>query len=311
MDKNSLKYIKDSFDSLSRLTPFIPPDMESRCDLCPGIKAVLFDIYGTLLVSASGDYRQEKLSQANIPAALRKSGIRIESINKENVISELINKYNAYIEKYHAESKKAGIQYPEINILDLWNSIINELAEARLIKTAPSIDLKTLAAVFELSLNPVYPMPFMTALVQILKKKYFVLGAVSNAQFYTPMVMNYFIDNEISFDENIKAFNEDLCIFSYKSCIAKPGIELFEKASSRLLEKYNIRPQETLFIGNDMLNDIYPAGTVGFKTVLFAGDSRSLRKRENHPLAVSRPPDYVIKDLKELLKITGIIKKGG
>lgn len=40
-----------------------------------------------------------------------------------------------------------------------------------------------------------------------------------------------------------------------------------------------IESSQTLYVGNDMLNDIYPAQQLGLKTAFFAGDQRSLRKR--------------------------------
>ena len=46
------------------------------------------------------------------------------------------------------------------------------------------------------------------------------------------------------------------------------------------LGKNGVAPGEVLYVGNDMLNDVYAAGQVGFRTALFAGDQRSLRMRQ-------------------------------
>ena len=72
-----------------------------------------------------------------------------------------------------------------------------------------------------------------------------------------------------------------------------------------LKEKYVIHPHEVLFIGNDMLNDVYPANKVGFKTALFAGDRRALRLRKNKQEVKNLEPDYIITDLLQLLEIIG------
>ena len=56
-----------------------------------------------------------------------------------------------------------------------------------------------------------------------------------------------------------------------------------------------------LYVGNDMLNDIYPAAKAGFKTALFAGDSRSLRLRKDKPKCKYLSADIVITDLIQLL----------
>ncbi|MEQ8837627.1 MAG: HAD family hydrolase, partial [Lacipirellulaceae bacterium] len=65
-----------------------------------------------------------------------------------------------------------------------------------------------------------------------------------------------------------------------------------------------ITPAETLYVGNDMRNDIWPAAKVGFKTALFAGDERSLRLREDEPNRDQRPePDAVVTELDQLPKL--------
>jgi len=72
-------------------------------------------------------------------------------------------------------------------------------------------------------------------------------------------------------------------------------------AAVEKLEKMDISPHSVLYVGNDMLNDIYPAKTAGFKTALFAGDARSLRLRENHPQCKDLSPDIIITDLIQIL----------
>jgi putative hydrolase of the HAD superfamily len=51
-----------------------------------------------------------------------------------------------------------------------------------------------------------------------------------------------------------------------------------------------------------MLNDIYPAKNTEFKTALFAGDSRSLRLRQEDKRCEDLLPDIVITDLIQLLE---------
>ena len=75
---------------------------------------------------------------------------------------------------------------------------------------------------------------------------------------------------------------------------------MFE-AAAKYLKNMDISSNSVLYVGNDMLNDIYPAKTVGFKTGLFAGDDRSLRLRENHPKCQNLSADLVITDLVQIL----------
>jgi len=63
----------------------------------------------------------------------------------------------------------------------------------------------------------------------------------------------------------------------------------------------SISAHSVLYIGNDMLNDIYPAKKAGFRTALFAGDARSLRLRENDPKCKDLSADIIITDLIQIL----------
>ena len=123
------------------------------------------------------------------------------------------------------------------------------------------------------------------------------MGIISNAQFFTPYLFNWFLDSS----PGDLGFKSDLIFYSYKSGHAKPSPVMFDAAAKNIMNM-DISLHSVLYIGNDMLNDIYPAKMVGFKTALFAGDARSLRLRENHPKCQNLSPDIVIIDLLQLLK---------
>ena len=75
---------------------------------------------------------------------------------------------------------------------------------------------------------------------------------------------------------------------------------MFEKLKEQLYNNYGILGKETLYVGNDMLNDIKTASLSGFRTVLFAGDRRSLRLRKD--ICQDIVPDTVITCLDQLNK---------
>ncbi|MGW8325901.1 MAG: HAD family hydrolase, partial [Desulfobacterales bacterium] len=142
-----------------------------------------------------------------------------------------------------------------------------------------------------------YPMPNLERMLSGLKKLKVLMGIISNAQFFTPCLFNWFLNSS---PEDL-GFKSDLIFYSYKSGHAKPSPFMFD-AAAKNLRNMDILAHSVLYIGNDMLNDIYPAKTVGFKTALFAGDARSLRLRENHLKCRSLYADIVITDLIQLLK---------
>ena len=158
--------------------------------------------------------------------------------------------------------------------------------------------VRAFAVEFEMMVNPVYPMPNLKRMLSGLKKLKVLMGIISNAQFFTPYLFNWFLNSS---PEDL-GFKSDLIFYSYKSGHAKPSPFMFD-AAAKNLRNMDILAHSVLYIGNDMLNDIYPAKTVGFKTVLFAGDARSLRLRENHLKCRSLYADIVITDLAQILDL--------
>ena len=94
-------------------------------------------------------------------------------------------------------------------------------------------------------------------------------------------------------------FEPKLQIYSYQYGLGKPSARLFEPAVDEL-RKRSIDPDEAIFVGNDMLNDILPATQVGFRTALFAGDARSLRMREDDARVSKIAPDLILTELGQL-----------
>jgi putative hydrolase of the HAD superfamily len=146
-------------------------------------------------------------------------------------------------------------------------------------------------------------MPNMVETLQSIHKKGLPLGIVSNAQYFTPMILKHFFEVD-TFSDPLPLFHERLQVYSFETGRAKPDVFLYELMAKNLIE-LGLKPDQCLYVGNDMLNDISPASEVGFKTVLYAGDERSLRLRENHPRCIDCKPDRSVTSLSQILNIIG------
>jgi len=267
---------------LKPLAP-VPTPLHPRGKLREKVKSVLFDIYGTLFISGTGDVstaRKEMESNLDLERLLLKFGIK----KRPEVL--LKNLYNAVEEKHH-ELKEAGIDYPEIEIDRIWADIL---------KLANLDVIRNFAAEFELIVNPVYPMPHLEELLSACSDKKIQMGIISNAQFYTSYLFRWFLNA----DPEDFGFHKDLLLYSYRFGYAKPSKHMFYRAIDKL-KTMGIPAHTVLYLGNDMLNDIFAAKTVGFKTALFAGDARSLRLRKDDPRCRDLSPDIIITDLIQLV----------
>jgi putative hydrolase of the HAD superfamily len=294
--------MKDLLDSLEKLEP-IPTDTKENFEADLSIKACIFDIYGTLLISSSGDVDLSDVSNDYLLRAFNESGIKILSeACADGFCERALLLFEETIKKAHKEAQENGFPHPEVDITEIWSDVLNELVKQNEIELTPHFDLKHMTSLFEVLSNKVFPMPGMKEIISYLKEKQMPIGIISNAQFYTPIIMNYFLHGSVNDMESVESFDNQLCVFSYKEKRAKPDPSLFKKLLSRLSE-LNITPQEAVFVGNDMLKDVYTAHCNGFKTILFAGDKRSLRWRENSKEVNGLQPDYVVTKLAQIKEI--------
>jgi len=273
------------------------------------IRAVLFDIYGTLFVSSSGDIDAlhiESDSDANgmfarkapICRALLESGCTVLDPGAVDEVAE--TEYQEAIRSIHVEKRRLGVQYPEVDIVQVWEQVLGELNGSGLIIVPDLAGVPYRVAVsYECLSNPVWPMPDCESLLDMAARSGIPMGLVSNAQFYTPLLFPAFFDRTLG----EIGFNDRLCSFSFHRGEAKPSVHLYEGVRELLFRQLAIAPEEVLFVGNDMLNDIWPAQETGFSTCLFAGDERSLRLREDHPVCNRIVPDHTVTGLDQVARI--------
>jgi putative hydrolase of the HAD superfamily len=271
------------------IADYISPMLPQPTSMTPGgrprerIRCVLFDIYGTLFISGSGDIGVSKKA----PPQVQKLDHLLRQFNVRERPRDLPRELFQAIEDEHRRLRNAGIDYPEIEIDRIWKQIlkIDDLALAR-----------RFAIQYELIVNPVYPMPNLENALAACRQKNIAMGIISNAQFFTPLLFEWFLDAGL---ESL-GFHSDLIFLSYQIRHAKPSTKLFEKAAAAITAR-GLKTASVLYMGNDMLNDIYPANQLGFQTALFAGDARSLRLRTDDSRCLNLSADLILTDLEQLI----------
>ncbi|MEQ8836286.1 MAG: HAD family hydrolase, partial [Lacipirellulaceae bacterium] len=183
------KQMKDSPEEVIRraskpLSPK-PTSLQPRLPQLEGIRAVLFDIYGTLIISGSGDIgaADPTIRGQAFSDALQAVGVEYRGDPEAGarILRELID-------ASHAKSRDEGIDFPEIDIVAVWQSTYRKLEAGSLITAGQQVDLEQLATEFEVRTNPVWPMPGLVDCLGNLRDSGRVLGIISNAQFFTPAV---------------------------------------------------------------------------------------------------------------------------
>ena len=273
----------------------LPTDIDAQLRVLPGIKCVVFDVYGTLMVSGVGDISHSSVDDRKqaIFKLFEQMGIPLKQELAEPGVE-----LNAIIQAHQDRSRQTGIAYPEVDIREVWEDFVKEYTD---LATTTHDLIAELAVRFELSVNPTWPMPHLESTLETLREKGIRLGIVSNAQFFTPLLFDAYCQQP--FDS--LGFESDLCQWSYHFREAKPSMRMYRIEAMTLEAKYGILEDEVLYVGNDLLNDIVPASKVGFKTALFAGDKRSLRLREGDERVHGITPDLMVTSLDQLIACVG------
>jgi len=275
----------------------IPADIRADLTVLDNIRAIVFDLYGTLFISESGDRSEPDSGDSPLfYQVLLLAGADPLSAAAADRTGEL---FHQEIDISHAGDRAAGIPYPEVDIRVIWDRVLDELYAEKHIGAPANRGLsEQCAAYFECLSNPVYPMPGLSSVLRAMVHRGFSLGIVSNAQFYTPFLFPAFLGRTLE----ECGFDPQLCIWSYSSGRAKPDRLLYREMADRLMDR-SITAGQTLYIGNDMLKDIYPATLEGFRTGLFAGDRRSLRLREKELCSKDVKSDIILTELEQVLDV--------
>lgn len=278
-----------------------PTDITGRLVPLSGVGTVAFDVYGTLLTSAAGEINPEPAPPTVDPRVAAHLGVSHDQA--ERIVARL----QPEIERTHRILRsrwgraKTGAPHdrlqPEVDIREIWRAAFDAVCSS-----APPTDeaIEQAALIHELAENPTWLMPRVIDAIDSLVGAGLRCAIVSNAQFYTPVILGYLLGVE-----RLAHFSP--CIWSFEQRIAKPSPALFralfDPAATR--EALADPPHSVIFVGNDMLNDVWAAARCGLRTMLFAGDRSSLRLRREDERVSRVTPDAVVTSLGEIPPLVG------
>jgi FMN phosphatase YigB (HAD superfamily) len=230
----------ENFHFLTAPPPARPaPDLKS-------FRAVIFDVYGTLLEAPAGGVKPDPAADPQLREIITQHGHKPPDSPSAAL--------HAAVLRHH---QNAGTPFPEVDLRVLWREVLD---------LPHDHDTSALVIETEAAWHPAQLMHGVVELLENFSATGIPLGILSNAQCNTLP----------SLGSLTKLFTPDLTILSYQNGIAKPSPALFELLAGHLAKR-GIMPGETLYIGNDPLHDIEPAAALGFMTALFTGHPDSWR----------------------------------
>lgn len=230
------------------------------------IRGILFDLYGTL-IDIETDEGMEELYRA-MAHFFTYMGIYLKRFDLKEMYYEVMKKQRAL----------SGELYAEINVVGIWREILHK----KEIKHPDEEKIAIfLAQMYRgISRKKIQLYNDVWKVLDTLKKR-FPLALVSDAQSCFSLaemrvmgIHDFFNPIVISGD------------YGYR----KPDPRLFLTA----LDGLGLRPEEAIFVGNDMFRDMFGAKQLGIKTIFF-------QSNQGEQSYKNVAPDYIVRQFSDVI----------
>ncbi len=212
------------------------------------LRAVIFDIYGTLLEVGlpPADAAERWIRLAQLPG----------QTGPPLFLAAFSTRCQAAIAVAHAAAKSRGVAFPEVYWPDIARTALPDLAS--LSETALDEFLYQHARLE----RTVRLMPGAAAALEELSRRQVVLGLCSNCQPYTLRELSGALAGA---GLSMEMFHPRLRFFSFQAGFSKPAPAVFEWLKGQL-RTLDIAPAQALMVGDRLENDILPAQAQGWQT---------------------------------------------
>jgi FMN phosphatase YigB (HAD superfamily) len=278
----------------------------------PGIRAVTWSLYGTLLRITDGELLFRHPQSIRMEVAIEKT---IHEFNMWNSMTRrpgkpadlMLPKYINALEdsRLTANNRKGDIA--EIDSAHIWRKML-ELLDKKEYRYDESLygDLDELAQkvayFFHCSLQGTEAAAGALATLLAISDGGLRQAALADAQCFTFVQLTRALRSQGSVPDFGAIFPESLNTLSYEWGIRKPSISLYAQAILRFKE-IGIEPNQILHVGTRIHDDLVIAKSCGMRTALYAGDMTSLQATVADLKNPETRPDRLITELMQLRNI--------
>ncbi len=212
------------------------------------LRAVLFDVYGTLLEvlppAEDADARWQALV-ASLPGPGPGPAL---------TRAEFLAACHTVIARHHHAARTRGIACPEVQ----WPGVVGEVLPG--FRQLPRVRQDDFVIRQVQTVHQTHLSPGVADLLKTLQARGLPLGIVSNSQAYTRTEL---ADAMAPHGLHLGLFEPELCFWSFEHGFSKPDPHVFRVLEARLSAR-GVHPNETLMVGDRADNDIEPAHGVGW-----------------------------------------------
>lgn len=278
----------------------------------PNIKAVLWNVYGTLLAIPFGDLLFEHPTKLIMEVALDKA---IAEFKMWGSMSRKPGQPSEYMQHLYAQELlqqraiSGGERFPEVLSERIWENLLKKLFQKDYTFDAGFYGSlneysRKVAYFFHASLQGTGPQPGAATAVTLVADTGLKQGLLADGQCFTMVQLARGLktqDPSLNLDSLLPA---DSRILSCELRARKPSETIFRKAVTAMAAK-GVRPEEILHVGSKLARDIAPARRFGMRTALYAGDKASLDATPELLKDSAHRPDALITELTQVMDLIG------
>jgi len=296
----------------------VPPEVErpkARPHLArlPQVRAVLWNVYGTLLSISTGDLLFKHPQQFVMDVALDKT---IQEFKMWGSMSRKPGQPAEYMRQIYDQvlieqqlAPGGGEKHPEVASERVWEAILKKLLQkdykfdAGFFGSLNEFSRK-IAYFFHASLQGTACYPEAAAALRHVHDCGLAQGLLADGQCFTVVQLRRGLaaqDAATALDDLI---DPTLRALSAEQRARKPSERLFRHALAALAQR-GLTPEQVLHVGSRVQQDLIPARRLGMRTALFAGDRASLQATPEQLRDPPGRPDVLLTELGQIAEVVG------
>ncbi|HEY3965882.1 MAG TPA: HAD family hydrolase, partial [Planctomycetaceae bacterium] len=287
-----------------KATPYLKP--------LPGIRAVTWGIYGTLLTISEGRLLFLHPEPLCMEVALDKT---IHEFNMWNSMSRkpgapweyMFQQYKRLIEDTQLAASARPGESPEVDAAHVWEVLIERLGKKEFSWDESSFGpleefSEKVAWFFHRALQGVKMAPNALMALQHVRHIGCAQGLIGDGQCFTLVQLSRALAKDADAPPLAKLFNKGCISLSYNHGVRQPAASLFESCLERL-ERLGVSPAEVVHVAPRLKEELAPAKKLGMRTALYAGDAASLAATSAEVKDPELRPDRILTDLRQIRQI--------
>ncbi len=314
----SLAEYADSLNERKLIWPQVPAPQPLKAQPSiselPGIRIVLWDLYGTLIRTPEGGFTLFPEPEIRLQVALEKT---IHEFNMWQSMyrkpgppwQSMIHQYRDYAERLAMVATKRRGDFSDVNSVHIWRAIVDRLFDKEyeydedIYGDVDELSLK-IAYFFHRNLQATEARPGAWRAISALSEYGVSQGLLADAQpFTTTQLTTGLVEQGLS-SPIFRFFPADHNVLSFQMGIRKPSRSLFAHAVA-LQEDRGIEPSEILHVSCRLKTDLVAAKEAGMKTALLATEKTGLEAPSELIKDPHTRPDRLLTDITQITSVVG------